>query len=224
MTQFARSNSKSGFEEIIDEGLISTVRFWSYLEQHPQDIQQIVQLLSQRWLEGRQGVRNHKRLDFIYKANSYFEFVHGVGLDVPKNLMERAENLQEEYLDNFRHSKPDFDRVKEVFMILREMGMKVIAGFKCPGLPHLLDLSIIHKNRRIAVFVNGPRRYTVNKPYKKMKDLPLFQRMVQSYGWEVVDVPFFEWIELSQVVQRRMYLEQKLQLIDQQQQLQAIAA
>eukprot|EP01024_Parvocaulis_polyphysoides_P037955 TRINITY_DN3394_c0_g1_i2.p3 TRINITY_DN3394_c0_g1~~TRINITY_DN3394_c0_g1_i2.p3 ORF type:complete len:115 (-),score=7.76 TRINITY_DN3394_c0_g1_i2:60-404(-) len=99
-------------------------------------------------------------------------------------------------------------------MVLRELGFKSIAGFKCPGLPHLLDLSVLHDSGRYAIFVNGPRRYTINKPYRKMKDLPLFQQMVESYGWKVIDVPYFEWIELSQNLQRRMYLLKKMELED----------
>eukprot|EP01023_Acetabularia_acetabulum_P041384 TRINITY_DN4031_c1_g2_i3.p1 TRINITY_DN4031_c1_g2~~TRINITY_DN4031_c1_g2_i3.p1 ORF type:complete len:481 (-),score=50.58 TRINITY_DN4031_c1_g2_i3:33-1475(-) len=107
---FARGNSVGGLEEVYGEGLISCIRFWSYLGEHPKKIDQFVKLLAQRWNQGDELIVKHNRLDFIYKAHIYSQFCHNEGLDLPESLLSRAQQLQDEYLANFRHSKPDSDR------------------------------------------------------------------------------------------------------------------
>jgi hypothetical protein len=57
-----------------------------------------------------------------------------------------------------------------------------------------VDIALLDRDGvRVAVEVDGPSRYTRNKPYTELGKTVLKRRLLEAAGWRVVNVPLHEW-------------------------------
>lgn len=65
----------------------------------------------------------------------------------------------------------------------------------------------IHK--RIAVCINGPKRFAVNAQ-KLLGQEAIKQRHLRSLGYEVVEIPYYEFEKLNSKTETVEYLHKKI--------------
>ena len=66
-----------------------------------------------------------------------------------------------------------------------------------------IDLIIEHAGTRIGIEVDGPWHFTGHSPNSRTL---LKRRQLQSLGWHLVSVPYFEWDPLRNDHEKHAYL------------------
>ena len=100
-------------------------------------------------------------------------------------------------------------------VIISSMHREVSESLNEMGVPHqiefvtndgLFSLDIVLKGRQVAIEVDGPSHFARNKPQRRLGSDYLRRRYLESRGWTVVNVLWYEWAEQSKLNRRTGYL------------------
>ena len=72
------------------------------------------------------------------------------------------------------------------------------------------SFSAYSTSSKLAVMADGPKSYTLNKPYHPLGNATLRHRSLQRRGWHVIVVPFFEWDAQRDDAARQEYVHAKV--------------
>ena len=62
----------------------------------------------------------------------------------------------------------------------------------------------------MAIEVDGPYHFSINQPYINLGTTLARNRLLAYHGFELVQVPFFEWNDCKSESDKREYLKAKL--------------
>eukprot|EP01026_Neomeris_dumetosa_P066584 TRINITY_DN64580_c0_g1_i1.p3 TRINITY_DN64580_c0_g1~~TRINITY_DN64580_c0_g1_i1.p3 ORF type:complete len:140 (-),score=6.00 TRINITY_DN64580_c0_g1_i1:15-434(-) len=80
-----------------------------------------------------------------------------------------------------------------VLTTIKDLGYDVQVEFEIPKTEIRVDILIkLESGKQIIVEVDGPLHYTINQPYQPIGKTVLRNRMLESLGYEVVVMPFFQ--------------------------------
>ena len=100
-------------------------------------------------------------------------------------------------------------------VVISSMHREVSESLNEMGVPHQLEfvtedglfsLDIVLKNRKVAIEVDGPSHFARNKPMRRLGSDALRRRHLESCGWTVINVVWYEWAEQSKLNRRTGYL------------------
>lgn len=74
-----------------------------------------------------------------------------------------------------------------------------------------LQASSRGRHVRIALEVDGPSHFTINRPWRMMGESLARQRIIAALGWVVVSVPFHEWFSREGHGERDAWLRRTLE-------------
>eukprot|EP01026_Neomeris_dumetosa_P066586 TRINITY_DN64580_c0_g1_i3.p3 TRINITY_DN64580_c0_g1~~TRINITY_DN64580_c0_g1_i3.p3 ORF type:complete len:115 (-),score=7.34 TRINITY_DN64580_c0_g1_i3:155-499(-) len=100
-----------------------------------------------------------------------------------------------------------------VLTTIKDLGYDVQVEFEIPKTEIRVDILIkLESGKQIIVEVDGPLHYTINQPYQPIGKTVLRNRMLESLGYEVVVMPFFQ-VEARNWQQLKDYMGSQLAMV-----------
>eukprot|EP01025_Chloroclados_australasicus_P012439 TRINITY_DN1572_c0_g2_i1.p1 TRINITY_DN1572_c0_g2~~TRINITY_DN1572_c0_g2_i1.p1 ORF type:complete len:711 (-),score=59.05 TRINITY_DN1572_c0_g2_i1:206-2338(-) len=135
-------------------------------------------------------------LQKLFKANALIKLQYNKQdvLPLPDNFKRLADQAWEDRLFRSYHiSRAEL----EITDILRDMGIKVEVE-KTINKILMVDLEIFVSGKGKAVVeIDGPRRFTINKPFLPLGDTMWSRRLLREFGYRLIVVCTHEWKELT---------------------------
>eukprot|EP01025_Chloroclados_australasicus_P050326 TRINITY_DN5775_c0_g1_i1.p6 TRINITY_DN5775_c0_g1~~TRINITY_DN5775_c0_g1_i1.p6 ORF type:complete len:147 (-),score=10.78 TRINITY_DN5775_c0_g1_i1:942-1382(-) len=71
--------------------------------------------------------------------------------------------------------------------------------------------NINNNNQKLAIQVLDRNCYSINQPYKLLGHSKMRLKLINQMGWQIIQIPFFEWEILLEPEQKKAYLKRKIQ-------------
>eukprot|EP01024_Parvocaulis_polyphysoides_P038394 TRINITY_DN34471_c2_g2_i1.p1 TRINITY_DN34471_c2_g2~~TRINITY_DN34471_c2_g2_i1.p1 ORF type:complete len:283 (+),score=63.28 TRINITY_DN34471_c2_g2_i1:2-850(+) len=165
------------------------------------------------WRAGNERLKYfeaHKLSEQVYGALFHIGLVqkacHQQQLQIPKEMAIKVYEYKRQ--STIKPLVSGFQM--EVDRLLSQLGFQTISEHGVLQDYIAVDIAISVDDRKIAVEADGPFHYSVNAPYVQLRTSFIRNKILESFGWEVVVIPFYEWDQFEQRGDKKLYLMSKI--------------
>eukprot|EP01025_Chloroclados_australasicus_P065162 TRINITY_DN8844_c0_g1_i1.p1 TRINITY_DN8844_c0_g1~~TRINITY_DN8844_c0_g1_i1.p1 ORF type:complete len:678 (-),score=83.18 TRINITY_DN8844_c0_g1_i1:163-2172(-) len=115
-----------------------------------------------------------------------------------------------EFKENKGLSHKQLKRYQIVGIVLKLMGYEPFTWRESEDKQLCIELGIQQDGKKVAILVNGLLSYSTQQPYQRSGQLIARRALLESYGWCVIEVPYFVWDRFDNDTYRKTYLSDKL--------------